>query len=92
MQINFTGHQLEVTPALKDFTNEKLARLQRHYDAISSINVTFSVQKLRNIAEATIQVPGNSLHASSEAEDMYAAIDALVDKLDRQLKKHKDKD
>lgn len=91
MQINFTGHRIEVTPALRTFTQEKFDRLERHFDKITAINVIFDVEKLRQIAEATILIAKGELHASSESEDMYAAIDDLVDKLDRQLKKHKEK-
>lgn len=92
MQITFTGHHLDVTDALRQFTKEKIERIQRHFDRITSINVTFTVEKLRHIAEATMHVPGSILHASSESnEDMYAAIDLLIDKLDRQIKKHKEK-
>lgn len=91
MQINFTGHRLEVTPALKSFTQEKFDKLERHFDKITAINVVFDVEKLRQIAEATILVAKGEVHASSESEDMYSAIDSLVDKLDRQLIKHKEK-
>ena len=91
MQINFTGHRMEVTPALKTFTQEKFDKLERHFDKITAINVIFDVEKLRQIAEATILVAKGELHASSESEDMYTAIDILVDKLDRQLIKHKEK-
>lgn len=91
MQINFTGHRMEVTPALKSFTQEKFNKLERHFDKITAINVIFDVEKLRQIAEATILIAKGELHASSESEDMYTAIDILVDKLDRQLIKHKEK-
>jgi len=91
MQINITGHRMDVTPALRAFTEEKFDRLERHFDHITSINVVFDVEKLRQIAEATIFVAKGELHASSESEDMYAAIDTLVDKLNRQLIKHKEK-
>lgn len=91
MQINFTGHGMEVTDALKNFTREKFDKLERHFDKISSIHVVFDVEKLNQIAEATIHVTKSELHARSESEDMYAAIDTLVDKLDRQLIKHKEK-
>lgn len=91
MQINITGHRLDVTPALRAFTEEKFDRLERHFDQITSIHVVFDVEKLRQIAEATIFVNKGELHASSESEDMYAAIDLLVDKLNRQLMKHKEK-
>ena len=91
MQINITGHRMDVTPALRAFTEEKFDRLERHFDHITSINVVFDVEKLRQIAEATIYVAKGELHASAESEDMYAAIDVLVDKLNRQLLKHKGK-
>lgn len=91
MQINFTGHRLEITPALRDYTISRFDKLQRHFDQISSINVVFDIEKLRQIAEATLHVSKAELHASSEAEDMYSAIDALADKLDRQLIKYKEK-
>lgn len=91
MQINFTGHHVEVTPALRDFATGKFEKLMRHFEKIGSINVIFQVDKLRHIAEATIHVAKNELHAHSESEDLYSAIDLLIDKLDRQLKKHKEK-
>ncbi len=91
MHINFTGHRMDVTLALKTFTQEKFEKLGRHSDKITAINVVFDVEKLRQIAEATIHVKKGELHASSEADDMYTAIDMLVDKLDRQLIKHKEK-
>lgn len=91
MQINITGHRLDVTPSLRTFTEEKFERLERHFDKITTINVVFDVEKLRQIAEATILVAKGEIHASAESEDMYAAIDLLVDKLNRQLMKHKEK-
>jgi putative sigma-54 modulation protein len=91
MHINITGHHLDITPALKTFTEEKFHKLERHFDQINNINVILGVEKVRQIAEATIFVAGGELHASSESEDMYAAIDVLIDKLDRQLIKHKEK-
>lgn len=91
MQINITGHRLDVTPAIRAFTEEKFDKLERHFDHITAINVVFDVEKLRQIAEATVFVAKGELHASSESEDLYAAIDALIDKLDRQLIKHKEK-
>jgi putative sigma-54 modulation protein len=91
MQINITGHRLEVTPALRTFTEEKFDKLDRHSDQITKINVVFDVEKLRQIAEATVFIAGAEFHASSESADLYAAIDVLIDKLDRQLIKHKEK-
>ncbi|KTD05566.1 ribosome hibernation promoting factor [Fluoribacter gormanii] len=91
MLINITGHHIDVTPALRAFTEEKFDKLERHFDQIKSINVVFNVEKLRQIAEATVHVNKGELHATSESEDLYAAIDALIDKLERQLSKHKEK-
>ena len=91
MQINYTGHRMEITPALREFTQEKLHKLEKHFDKITSINVVFDVEKTRQIVEATILIAKGELHASSEAENMYTAIDLLIDKLDKQLIKHKEK-
>ena len=91
MQINISGHHVDVTPALKDYVNSKLERLERHSEQITSTDVTLVVEKSRQKAEATVRLAGADLFATSESEDMYAAIDALTDKLDRQLIKHKEK-
>ena len=91
MQINLSGHHLEVTDSLKSYVHEKLERLERHFDHVLDIHVVLSVEKLNHKAEATMHVSGNSIHANSVEEDMYAAIDTLVDKLDRQVIKHKEK-
>ncbi|USQ14213.1 ribosome-associated translation inhibitor RaiA [Legionella lytica] len=91
MQIHITGHRMEVTPAIRTYAEEKFTKLEHHFDHITKINVIFDIEKLRQIAEATIYVAGGELHASSESENLYAAIDALIDKLDRQLLKHKEK-
>ena len=91
MQLNISGHHVELTEALKEYVSEKFQRLERHFDQISNTNVTLQVEKVRQIAEATVNISGGELHAKAENEDMYAAIDALVDKLDRQILKHKEK-
>ncbi|OGV27841.1 MAG: ribosomal subunit interface protein [Legionellales bacterium RIFCSPHIGHO2_12_FULL_35_11] len=91
MKINFTGHGIDVTPALQAFANEKFAKLEKHFERITSIHVIFSIEKHNQIAEATIIVHKNELHASSESDTMYTAIDLLVDKLDKQLIKYKEK-
>ncbi|KTD53300.1 ribosome-associated, sigma 54 modulation protein [Legionella santicrucis] len=91
MQINITGHHMDVTPAIRAFTEEKFDKLERHFDQITSINVVFGIEKLRQIAEATVYIAKGELHASSESDDLYTAIDTLIDKLDRQLLKHKEK-
>ena len=91
MQINLTGHHVEITPALKDYLNNKLERIERHFDNVTDIHCILTVEKLQHKAEAKINVSGGSLFADSTEGDMYAAIDSLVDKLDRQIKKHKEK-
>lgn len=91
MNLAVTGHHVEVTDALKGYVSEKMDKLERHFDNITDIHVILSVEKLRQQAEATIDLTGTKIHAESESEDMYAAIDALIDKLDRQVIKHKEK-
>lgn len=91
MQLNLTGHHVEITPPLRDYVSTKMERLERHFDHVTNVHVILSVEKLRQKAEATLHVTGNDLFANAEDEDMYAAIDALTDKLDRQIKKHKEK-
>lgn len=91
MQIVISGHHVEVTDALRDYVNAKFERLQRHYSQISKSEVTLIVEKMVQKAEATVHIAGKDLFAAADSEDMYAAIDALADKLDRQLIKHKEK-
>lgn len=91
MQINISGHHVELTPPIKDYVNAKLEKLGRHHDRITSTNVILSVDKLIQKAEASVHVSGKEFFANSESEDLYAAIDVLADKLDRQLIKHKEK-
>ena len=91
MQITISGHHVDVTSALKDFINSKLEKLERHFDQISSIKVVLNVEKQRQMADASIHIAGADVVANAEHEDMYAAIDLLTDKLDRQLIKHKEK-
>lgn len=91
MQVNITGHHVELTDPLRDYVQEKLARLERHYDQITNVHVTLSIEKERQQAGGTLHVSGAELHAEATENDMYAAIDALTDKLDRQLVKHKEK-
>jgi len=91
MQINLTGHHVDVTESLKGYVDNKLERLTRHFDHVLDIHVILSVEKLRQKAEATLYVNGAKVFADSVHEDMYAAIDGLIDKLDRQVLKHKEK-
>ncbi|MFT6909909.1 MAG: putative sigma-54 modulation protein [Oleiphilaceae bacterium] len=91
MQLNITGHHVDLTDSLKEYVGTKLQKLERHIDSISNVQVTLSVLKQRQIAESTIHVSGADIHGTAEHEDMYAAIDLLIDKLDRQILKHKEK-
>ena len=91
MQINLTGHHVDITEPMRDYVNSKMERLERHFDNVTDIHVILSVEKLRHKAEATLHVSGARMYADAIEEDMYAAIDGLADKLDRQVKKHKEK-
>ncbi|MFT4518936.1 MAG: putative sigma-54 modulation protein [Halioglobus sp.] len=91
MQLEITGHHLEVTSPMKEYVESKFERLQRHFDEISTTHVILAVEKNEQKAEATVHIAGADLFAHAESEDMYASIDALADKLDRQLIKHKQK-
>lgn len=91
MQLNIQGVGLKVTDALHDYVNDKFDKLERKSEVVTSITVTLTVEKLQQIAKADLAVAGGSLHAEAENESMYAAIDALIDKVDRQLVKYKDK-
>jgi putative sigma-54 modulation protein len=91
MQINLTGHHVDLTSPLRDYVSNKMERLERHFDNVTDIHVILSVEKLRHKAEATLNVSGARMYADATEEDMYAAIDGLADKLDRQIKKHKEK-
>ena len=91
MQISLSGHHVDITDSMRNYVNEKIARLDRHFDQALDIHVVLTVEKLRHKAEATLHVSGSNLYADDVQEDMYAAIDGLVDKLDRQGKKHKEK-
>ena len=91
MQITVSGHHVEVTEPMREYVLSKFERLQRHFDQITNIEVTLIVEKLVQKAEATVHVSGADIFATANSEDMYAAIDSLSDKLDRQLIKHKEK-
>ena len=91
MQINLTGHHVEITDALRSYVDTKFLKLERHFDHINNVQVILNVEKLSHKAEAKLNVVGGEIFASSENGDMYAAIDSLLDKLDRQVIKHKEK-
>jgi putative sigma-54 modulation protein len=91
MNLNITGHHVDLTPPLREFVENKMQRIERHYENMIDANVVLTVEKVRHRAEATLHASGANLHAEAEAENMYAAIDKLVDKLDRLTCKHKEK-
>ena len=91
MQIKITGHHVDVTPALTDYVNKKMEKIQRHFQHITSISVTLTVEKHLQRAEAQVHLPKSDIHAVADSKDMYAAIDMLIDKLDRQVIKTKEK-
>ncbi len=91
MQLNLTGHHVDVTPAMRDYVEEKLQKLERHFDHVTGIHCILTVEKLRHKAEARVAISGRSLFADAVEDDMYAAVDSLVDKLDRQIIRHKEK-
>ena len=91
MKIDVTGHHVDVTDALRGYVDEKFQRLERHFDNVGDVHVILTVEKNARKAEATLAVSGARLFAEATSEEMYAAIDALIDKLDRQVVKHKEK-
>jgi putative sigma-54 modulation protein len=91
MQLSITGVHIDVTEALRTYVSDKIGRLERHYDHITNVHVVLSIEKLMKRAEATVHTSGADLFADAQADDMYAAIDALADKLDRQVIKRKSK-
>ena len=91
MQINLTGHHVEITDSLRDYVNTKFTKLEGHFDHINNVHVVLNVEKLKQQAEATVHLNGSEVFASSQNDDMYASIDSLIDKLNRQILKHKGK-
>jgi putative sigma-54 modulation protein len=91
MQVNLTGRHLELTDSLRNYVASKFEKLERHFDHVTQVNVILSIEKQRQMAEANFHVSGQDIFADIQHQDMYAAIDGLVDKLDRQLLKHKEK-
>jgi putative sigma-54 modulation protein len=91
MNLNVSGHHLAVTPAIRTYVESKLERVARHFDHVIDAHVILTVDKLRQKAEVTLHVRGKDLHCKCEDQDLYAAIDLLADKLDRQVLRYKDK-
>ncbi|HLU77821.1 MAG TPA: ribosome-associated translation inhibitor RaiA [Burkholderiales bacterium] len=91
MNLSITGHNIEVTPALRSYVESKMERVLRRSDRVIDTNVVLRMEKVRHLAEAVMRVPGKDICVVGDEEDMYAAIDVMIDKLDRQLLKHKDR-
>ena len=91
MQVSLSGHHVDITDSMRNYVNEKIARLDRHFDQALDIHIVLTVEKLRHKAEATLHVSGGNLHADDVRDDMYAAIDGLIDKLDKQVRRYKDR-
>jgi len=91
MQLSVTGHHVDVTDAMRNYVANKMEKVERHFDLVSDVHCILTVEKLRHKAEAKVNVNGGTIYADATEEDMYAAIDGLVDKLDRQVRKHKEK-
>jgi putative sigma-54 modulation protein len=91
MNLTITGHHLEITPAIRGYVEEKMARVTRHFDQVIDVSVILAVEKLKHKAEVNLHLRGKDIYVESIDADMYAAIDALADKLDRQVLKHKEK-
>lgn len=91
MQLNVSGHHVDITEAMRGYVASKIERLERHFDIVSDVHCILTVEKLRHKAEAKVNVNGDTIYADNTEEDMYAAIDGLVDKLDRRVRKHKEK-
>lgn len=91
MQINFTGKNIEITPALKTFATEKLQHIEKRYNRITQLNVVLHLENVTHIAEATLHMNGAEIHATGKSDDMYKAIEVLTDKLVDQVTKHKEK-
>jgi len=91
MQLDITGHHVEITDPLREYVSSKLQKTQRHFDLVTDMHCILTVEKLRHKAEATVSVSGAKIYADATESDMYAAIDSLADKLERRVRKHKEK-
>ena len=91
MNLNLTGRHLEITPGIRDHVTEKIAKIKNHFDGVMEVTVVLSVDKLRQKAEGSVHLSGKDLFVESEDDNLYVAIDNMVDKLDRQIIKHKEK-
>ena len=91
MNLNLTGNHVKITPALRNYVSTKIVKIRNHFDNIIDINVTLSVEKLSQKAEANVHLRGKDIFVEAKSSNMYASIDNLVDKLDRRIIKNKEK-
>ncbi|MBK7493391.1 MULTISPECIES: ribosome hibernation-promoting factor, HPF/YfiA family [Nitrosomonas] len=91
MNLKLTGNHVEITDAMRDYVTSKISKIKRHFDHVIDVSVILSVEKLKQKAEANVHIRGKDIFVEADSEDMYASIDSLVDKLDRQILKHKEK-
>ncbi|MDO9310347.1 MAG: ribosome-associated translation inhibitor RaiA [Nitrosomonas sp.] len=91
MNLKLTGNHVEITDAMREYVISKIGKITRHFDHVIDVSVILSVEKLKQKAEANVHVRGKDIFVETDSEDMYASIDSLVDKLDRQILKHKEK-
>lgn len=91
MNLSLTGRHLEVTPAIREYVMNKMARVTRHFDNVIDTQVILSIERLNHTAEITMRVRGKDIHCEAIDENLYAAIDLLADKIDRQVIKYKSK-
>ena len=91
MNLNLSGHHLEITPAIREHVVSKLEKIERHFDNVIDVNVVLSVEKLVQKAEVNVHLSGKTIFVESDDANLYVAIDKLIEKLDRQIIKHKEK-
>ncbi|MFA5487894.1 MAG: ribosome-associated translation inhibitor RaiA [Candidimonas sp.] len=91
MNLSITGRHLEVTPAIREYVMNKMARVSRHFDNVIDTQVILSIERVNHTAEATMRLPGKDIHCEATDENLYASIDLLADKIDRQVIKYKTK-
>jgi len=91
MQLDLSGHHVEITDSLRAYVDKKFERISRHFEQVIDVHCVLTVEKSRHKAEATLMLRGNKIYADATEDNMYASIDALADKLDRCVKKHKEK-
>jgi putative sigma-54 modulation protein len=91
MQLSISGHHIDITDSLREYVETKIEKIERHFDIVSDVHCILTVEKLRHKAEATVNVNGGTIYAEATEQDMYAAIDSLIDKLERRVRKYKEK-